>query len=138
VGLILDTSLIIAAERQGHTVREILEQVQAAFGETEIGLSVVTIAELTHGAYRAPDQTKRQRRIAFVERLCSDVPVYPFTIEIARLVGRIEGESASRGFGIPFADLLIGATALHLGCSVATLNLRHFRLIPDLQIQQLS
>jgi predicted nucleic acid-binding protein len=53
VGIILDSSVIIAAERRGHTVREILEQVRAVKGEVEIGLSVVSIAELVHGAYRA-------------------------------------------------------------------------------------
>jgi predicted nucleic acid-binding protein len=46
VGIILDSSVIIAAERRGHTVREILEQVKAVQGEIEIGVSVVTIAEL--------------------------------------------------------------------------------------------
>ena len=46
VGIILDSSVIIAAERRGHTVREILEQVKAAQGEIEIGVSAVTIAEL--------------------------------------------------------------------------------------------
>jgi predicted nucleic acid-binding protein len=44
VGIILDSSVIIAAERGGHTVREILERVKAVQGETEIGVSVVTIA----------------------------------------------------------------------------------------------
>ena len=32
---------------------EILEQIKASHGETDIGLSVVTIAELIHGVYRA-------------------------------------------------------------------------------------
>jgi len=48
VGIVLDSSIIIAAERRGHTVREILEQVKAVQGEIEIGVSVVTIAELVH------------------------------------------------------------------------------------------
>lgn len=56
MGVILDSSVIIAAERRGHTVRQILEQVRAVQGEIEIGLSVVTIAELIHGAYRAQTQ----------------------------------------------------------------------------------
>jgi predicted nucleic acid-binding protein len=46
VGIILDSSIIIAAERSGHTVREILEQVKVAQGKIEIGVSVVTVAEL--------------------------------------------------------------------------------------------
>jgi predicted nucleic acid-binding protein len=37
---------------------------------------------------------------------------------------------------IPFADLLIGVTALELGFSVLTVNLRHFRLIPGLKVEQ--
>jgi predicted nucleic acid-binding protein len=40
-------------------------------------------------------------------------------------------------FVSPFADLLIGATALHFGYSVGTRNLRHFRMIPGLGILQL-
>ncbi len=50
MGIVLDSSIIIAAERRGRTVREILEQVKATQGEIEIGVSVVTIAELVHGA----------------------------------------------------------------------------------------
>ena len=60
--------------------------------------------------------------------------VYPVTAEIAELAGRIEGEQASRGVSIAFEDLLIGATALHLGYAVVTLNVRHFQRIPGLSV----
>jgi predicted nucleic acid-binding protein len=33
--------------------------------------------------------------------------------------------------------LLIGATALELGYAVATYNVRHFGMIPDLEVKQL-
>ncbi len=36
-----------------------------------------------------------------------------------------------------FTKQLVGVTALHLGYSVATLNARHFQLIPGLTIVQL-
>jgi predicted nucleic acid-binding protein len=45
-GVVLDSSVLIAAERRGYTVREILEQVHASHGDIEVGISVVTIAEL--------------------------------------------------------------------------------------------
>lgn len=61
MGIILDSSVIITAERRGHSVRQILEQVYASQGETEVGLSVVTIAELMHGAYRAMTQAQQAR-----------------------------------------------------------------------------
>lgn len=60
--------------------------------------------------------------------------VHPVTLEIALLAGKIEGEQAARGLSIAFEDLLIGATALHFGYAVATLNARHFHLIPDLSV----
>ncbi len=60
--------------------------------------------------------------------------MHPVTLEIAQLAGRIEGEQASQGNSIAFEDLIIGATALHLGFDVATLNVRHFQLIPGLKV----
>jgi tRNA(fMet)-specific endonuclease VapC len=83
VGLILDSSVIIAAERRGRTVRRILEQFRSSCGETEIGLSVVTVVELTHGVQRAKPEERRQRRQAFVDELIRDVPVHPINVEIA-------------------------------------------------------
>jgi tRNA(fMet)-specific endonuclease VapC len=75
--------------------------------------------------------------LEFIERLSSDVPVYPVTLDIARLVGRIEGQQQAMGIQFAFEDLLIGATALHLGYNVATLNLRDFKRIHGLSVIQL-
>jgi len=124
----------MAAERRGHTVLEILEQIKASHGEIDIGLSVVTVAELIHGAYRAKADEVKRRRLTFIDRLCSDVPIHPVTVELARIVGRIEGEQAAKGIAIPFEDLVIGATALQLGFDLVTLNIRHFHLIPSLKV----
>ena len=136
MGVILDTSILIAAERAGQSVRQILDDVRVAQGEIDIGLSVVTIAELLHGAYRAVSEARQQRRLEFIEELCRDVPLYPVTLEVVRLVGKIEGQEEAKGVRISFEDLLIGATALHLGYSVATHNVRHFRSIPGLSVVQ--
>jgi predicted nucleic acid-binding protein len=136
VGIVLDSSVIIAAERSGRTVREILEQVNAARGEVEIGLSVVTIAELTPGACRTKTQAQQQRRLEFIERLSSDVPVHPVTLDIARLAGRTEGQQEAMGIRFAIEDLLIGATAWHLGFHLATLNVRAFQKIPGLSVVQ--
>ena len=137
MGIVLDSSVIIAAERRGHTVREILNDIKAVKGEIEISISVVTIAELVHGAYRTKDPAQQQRRLEFIERLSSDVPVHPVTLDIARLAGRIEGQQEAAGIQLAFEDLLIGATALHLGYEVATLNFRDFQRIPGLSLGNL-
>jgi len=65
MGVILDSSVLIAGERRRESVREILKRVQAAQGEVESALSVVTIVELTHGIYRARSDADRDRRRAF-------------------------------------------------------------------------
>lgn len=137
MGVILDSSVLIAGERRGESVRQILQRVQAAHGEMDSALSVVTIVELTHGIYRAKTDTDRDRRRAFSDELRRDFVVHPMTVEIAELAGRIEGEQAARGVNIAFEDLLIGATALHIGYGVLTLNLRHFQMIPGLSVLNL-
>ncbi len=134
MGVILDSSVLIAGERRGESVRQILKRVQIALGETDTALSVVTIVELTHGIYRARSDSDREQRRAFAEELRLVMAVHPVTMEIADIAGRIEGEQASRGITIAFEDLLIGATALHLGYSVLTSNVRHFQSIPGLTV----
>ena len=77
------------------------------------------------------------RRQSFIEELLRDLTVYPYTKETAMLAGKIDGEQQAKGVTVPFGDLLIGATALSLSFSVLTVNLRHFRLIPGLNVIQL-
>jgi len=134
MGVILDSSILIAGERRQDSVAEVLERVEAVCGKTVAALSAVTAVELTHGIYRARTDADRLRRQAFVEEVFQAVAVHPLTLEVARLAGRIHGEQMGRGVGIDFPDLLIGATALHLGFDVATLNVRHFQAIPGLTV----
>lgn len=42
MGIILDSSVLIAAERLDKNARDILTAIRGKIGETEIGLSVVT------------------------------------------------------------------------------------------------
>ncbi len=137
MGIILDTSVLIAGERRGQSVQALVQRVQAICGEQYAALSVVTLVELTHGIYRARNSADRTRRQAFTQELRRDLVVHPVMPEIAELAGRIEGEQAARGVSIGFEDLLIGATALWLGYGVATANLRHFQLIPGLSVVKL-
>lgn len=137
MGVILDSSILIAGERRRDSVWEVLERVEARCGKTAAALSAVTAMELTHGIYRAKTDADRKRRESFVEEVFRSVSVHPITLEVARLAGRIHGEQMGLGVSIDFADLLIGATALHLGFAVVTLNVDHFQMIPGLSVAQL-
>ena len=120
MGLILDSSVVIAAERRGDTVEQFIEKIVKATGDQEAALSAIGLTELIHGIYRAQTPEIRLRRESFLNELLADLTVYPYTKETARLAGKIDGEQQSRGMVIPFGDLLIGATALSLGYKVLT------------------
>jgi predicted nucleic acid-binding protein len=90
------SNVVIAAERQGHTVRQILEHFTTVYGEIEIGLSVVTVVELTHGIQRAKLEERRQRRQAFVDELIRDVPVHPVTSKPPSLLAASKASRRNR------------------------------------------
>jgi predicted nucleic acid-binding protein len=120
MGLILDSSVVIGAERRGETVEALIERIVQATGDQDAALSAVGLAEIVHGIYRSPTPAIRSRRESFLNELLADLTVYPFTKETAMLAGKLDGEQQSRGVVIPLADLLIGATALSE--TLATLN----------------
>jgi tRNA(fMet)-specific endonuclease VapC len=134
LGLILDSSVIIAAERKRQTVEEFLTSVGQTFGEVEIAISAVTLAELVHGVARANTPEIRRGRRSFIDELKKHVPVHPITDSTAEIAGQISGEEAAKGIKLPADDLLIGASAIEQGYAVATLNTRHFQKIPGLQV----
>jgi tRNA(fMet)-specific endonuclease VapC len=136
MGVILDSSVLVAAERQGHNAREVLIAVSSQLGDTEIGLSAITLLELAHGAARANTPERRAKREQFIDELIQAVPVYSITAAVALRAGRIDGDNQARGVRLPLSDLLIGVTGLELGYGVATLNVRHFRLIAGLSVVQ--
>src|SRR5271155_4572891 len=108
MGIIIDSSVLIAGERRGDDVPTFLSKVITIHGDERISISIVTIVEITHGIYRANDDLIRQKRKDFVETLCLAVPIHPINLEIAQLAGKIEGEQAMMGVSIAFPDLLIG------------------------------
>ncbi len=134
MGLILDSSVIIAAERRADTVEKLLELVVSVSGDQDAAISSVGLTEIIHGIYRATTPEIRLRRQSFIDDLLRVVTVYPYTKATAILAGRIDGEQRALGVTIPFGDLLVGTTALSLGFSVLTVNLRHFQLIPGLNV----
>jgi tRNA(fMet)-specific endonuclease VapC len=134
LGVVLDSSVVIEAERQRLDVARFLKHIATQIGEREAALCAISVAELAHGIHRADTTERRQARRAFLDDLKATVPVYPITAETAELVGKINAESSQQGITIPFDDLLIGACALERGYAVATRNQRHFQRIPGLKL----
>lgn len=137
MGIIVDTSILVTAERRKHSSAEIFAQLQTIFGNPEVALSAVTVAELAHGIERAETETRQHRRQAFLDDLLADLRIFPVTTDVALLAGRISGRLARQGIVVPFEDLLIGATALHNNFELVTENVNHFRKIPGLAVRAL-
>lgn len=134
MGLILDSSVLIPAERKRQNAHQAIADIATRFPGEDLALFAITIVELAHGVARSNAPVREQMRRQFLHELITAMPVYPVTTSIALNAGRIDGECTGRGLRIALADLLIGATALELGYKVATINLRHFQMIPQLGI----
>lgn len=69
------------------------------------------------------------------ETLLKLLPIEPFTIEDARHYAEIRSHLEKRGQGIGPIDTLIAAQALRLGATVVTHNLREYRRVPGLKVE---
>ncbi len=133
MGVLLDTSVPIKAQRQRLTETAMLVEIRDIIGSQELGTSSIVLTELLVGAYCGSVDAKIRRQ-EFIAELKRDMRVYPYTLDVAELAGRIGGEQAALGQTIPPIDLMIGATALSLNFSILTANVRHFRMIPGLTV----
>ena len=131
MGVILDTSVLIAAERGIFEVDAFL----ANQGEEPFGLSVITVAELLHGVHRADSRARRIRRDAFVQKVIDLFPVLPFDTAAARVYAQLWADLQKRGKMIGAHDLMIGSTAISLGFNVVTFNPRDFEKLPGLKVE---
>ncbi len=134
LGVVVDSSVLVSAERANLTTSDVLKQVRTSVGDVPIAISVMTFAELAHGIHRANSPERRAQRRQFLDELKAAVPVHPATEATAEIIARIGAEQAAKGINLPLADLIIGAGALELGYAVATHNPRDFNRIPGLKV----
>jgi tRNA(fMet)-specific endonuclease VapC len=129
VRFLLDTNVVSHAIRGDARVRRRIGR-HAQHG---IAVSAVTVAELTYGSLKHP-QPERHRLAwqAFVA-LCE---VLPFDEEAAREHARVR--YALRSSPIGERDLFIAAIALPRKLVVVTHNVREFRRVPGLRVEDWS
>jgi predicted nucleic acid-binding protein len=90
MGLILDSSVLIVAERKGSNARQALNEIAARAAGEEVALSVVTLIELAHGAARADTPERKTMRQQFLHELTAALPVHPVTVSVALRAGQID------------------------------------------------
>lgn len=133
MGLILDSSVLIAAERGRLRFADFC----TSLGDDPLFIAAITASELLHGVERAGTPSLRKKREAFVEALLSRLQILEFDLDVARHHARLWAALAASGTMIGPHDLQIAATTLRHGFSLATLNLDEFRRVPSLALADL-
>jgi predicted nucleic acid-binding protein len=129
---LIDSSVLIDIERR----RLSLDDLLAEHAEEEAAIAAVTASELLHGVHRATKGRRQTQREAFVESVLTNVPVVPFDLVAARVHACLWAQLAGKGITVGAHDLLIAATAVAVGFSVATRDDRSFPLIPGLSLSR--
>jgi tRNA(fMet)-specific endonuclease VapC len=125
---LIDTSVLIAMERGQIDLSALMTP------NDQIAIAAITASELLHGVHRASTARTKAVREAFVEGLLARVPVLSFHLVTARIHARLWAELAGEGIVVGAHDLLIAATALVAGATIATRDTRSFPKIPGLQL----
>ena len=102
--LILDTGVIIRAERGGSGLAELLA------ADDDITIAAITLAELQLGVELA-DDARRAGRQEFVDGIRALVPVEDYTADVARVHARLLAHVRKEGKPRRAHDLIIAATA---------------------------
>ena len=99
--------------------------------EEELATSSISVAELTHGAYRS---RRQDDNLARLDVLLSVLIVLPFDDATGRRFGKIKAELEVRGEPLDNLDLQIACIAIENDCQLITNNGKHFSRIGELQL----
>ena len=128
--MILDSSILIAAERRRFELRLLFED----YPDEEFFIAAVTASELLHGVERARPAARKAKRKRAVEHYLDSIAVVDFDLPIARRHAAIWAKLEAAGRVIGAHDLMIAATALYLKSAVVTLNRNEFKRVPGLKL----
>ncbi len=97
LGLVLESSVLIAAERRKLSFAEAVVDIQKVIGKLPSVLSAVGAAELGHGIEELPPPAMGQRSRTFFDNLKTAVPIYPLTESTTEIITRTARERAVEG-----------------------------------------
>lgn len=103
----------------------------ATVPSTEHCTTAITIGELAYGAFRAGRPDLYERAVT----LLAGTRVLPFDGEAAVHYGRIRDDLERQGQRLDDPGLRIAATVLVRGATLITGNIRHFRRIANLLVE---
>ena len=126
--MLLDTSVLIAAERGRLDLDEVVVRVAG-----RVVISAVTASELFLGVQRRPPGLAQARGDRDVTAILTVLPVIPVDLDVARVHAALRAELGDRGLALGAHDMLMGATALAHDFALAALG-RAFDRVPGLVV----
>ena len=141
MGLVVDTSALIAVERRSATLKgqdAWARQLQQLATEPVV-LPAIVLAEILVGVAMADTAIRAAARRARVDALVAHVPVVDFDSEVAEEWARLFAALSRSGRMIPSHDLAVAATArrLQFGVLVGPSDEKHFKMVDDLRVETL-
>jgi len=142
VGLVIDTSALIAIERRAAATQGSNNWTEwlTPLGSELVAVPAVVVAELLVGVSMADTAARAAARRARIDALLAHVPVVDFDVSVAEEWARLFAVLSRRGRLIPANDLAVAATARRLGYGVLVgpADERHFTSIEDLRVEILT
>lgn len=129
MGALIDSSVLIAAERGRLNLQAVLDR----RADEPAAVAAITASELLHGLHRLGG-VRLARARAFVEPWLAFLPVIPFDLPTARVHATLAADLRRKGVPLGAHDLMIAATAVHLGYAVATCDRRGFGRVDGLEV----
>ena len=124
---LVDTNIWIHFFKGKYSVRDKIQNVNTE----QLCVSEISIAELTYGAYHSSNRQKHLQEIHLVrDNFC----LYPIS-ECIDDYAVLRDELSRQGLTVENFDLLIAATAIHYHLILVTENVKHFKNIPGLKIE---
>jgi tRNA(fMet)-specific endonuclease VapC len=97
----------------------------------EVGVSSITVAELTFGVHKSHHVTQNRRAL---EQFLSPLIIAEFNYKAAQVYGALRAQLERQGTPIGALDMLIAAHALSLQIMLVTNNVKEFTRVPQLQV----
>ena len=136
MGLVIDTSALVALERAGRNFGDLLGD----SADEAVAIPAIVYAELLSGVALARSAKRATQRRLKIEALISAVGVTDFDSNIAERWAELFAQLCKRGRLIPSNHLAVAATARHLGFGVLVGpdDESHFRRVPSLRVKKVS
>ncbi len=134
MGLVLDTSVLIEAERGKLALSSILRK---SFPNESIYISSISVSELYLGAHLSQKSFNEQRTTS-IEIMISSLIILDFDSKVAKAHAKVWSQLKKKGILIGPYELIIAATCLYHQHSLLTFNIKEFSRVPNLKLASLD